>query len=139
MEELKRKLEHGRNLKIKIANVEENIREQRARLTYKSNSSQAIAGSSSNHFEKSMDKLFQLEDKLSRYRKELQHHKECIDNILKSDTLTYSEKEVIKLRYLDNECWENISDYMNWDYQSRYVYKVHNRAIKKIFSNKLYT
>lgn len=138
-EQFKQKLEHGRKLPIKITNLEEKIQEQRSRLIYKSNSSQAISGSNSNHFENSMDKLFHIEDKLSRYKKELQHHQDCIKNILTSDLLTYSEKEVIRLRYLDNERWESISDYMNWDYQSRYVYKVHNRAIQKIFYNQLYT
>lgn len=138
-EQFKQKLEHGRKLPIKITTLQEKIDEQRSRLTYKSNSSQAISGSNSNHFENSMDKLFNLEDKLSLYKKELQHHKDCINNILNSDLLNYSEKEVIRLRYIDNLNWESISDILNWDYQNRYVYKVHNRAIQKIFSNRMYT
>lgn len=138
-EQFKQKLEHGRKLPIKITNLEEKIQEQRSRVTYKSNSSQAISGSNSNHFENSMDKLFNLEDKLSTYKKELQHHRSCIENILNFDLLTYSEKEVIRLRYLNNERWENISDTLNWNYETKRCYQVNNSALKKIFYNNLYT
>ncbi|MCC8069555.1 MAG: hypothetical protein LIO71_07390 [Ruminococcus sp.] len=77
-EQFKQKLEHGRKLPIKITNLQEKIKEQRSRITYKSNSSQAISGSNSNHFENSMGKLLHLEDKLSTYKRELQYHQDCI-------------------------------------------------------------
>jgi DNA-directed RNA polymerase specialized sigma subunit len=138
-EQFKQHLEHGRKLPIKITNLEMKINEQRLKTTYKSNNYQAISGSSGNHFENSLDKLIRLEDKLDNYKLELQHHKDCLEKVIQMDTLTYSEKEVIKLRYLENYTWRDVSELMDWNYETNRCYQVNNSALRKIFSSKLYT
>lgn len=132
-EQFKDSLERGRKLQFKIAEIEDRIREQRFKASYKNSNCEAIRGSNANHFENALDRLIHLQEKLNRYRVELKEYQDYINRILQLDELSITEKRVFKLRYLDGLSWHDIEDDMHWKYNSKRCFQVNSSALQKIF------
>lgn len=133
--EFKDTLERGRKLQSKVTELEGRIRDQRFKASYKNNNIEAIRGSNANHFEHALDKLIHLQEKLDRCRLELVEYREFINHALELDELSYVEKRLVRLRYLDGLSWQDVEDSMRWTHDSKRCYQVNNSALRKIFSS----